>query len=581
MTPGGAEGQRGNGKCKSNALSSDDVAPGGVRTNMRDANTLGGSLSGSPALHAAASGQPLDAESLTTEVATLRPRLTDQQATNRSLAEANDKLLANVEAMRQEDIESDARAEKSRRETKRKTKVKIDPKGGESSSSRPKPVGEATERRDQERQLREKLRRIQKEAKLARSTSSVENANRSSTNESSSSSGTTSSSSSDSGESPGSPPSPSSSSRSESSDTSSDAASRRSRPGPCKSRPDSKKRLEKSNRKKVIRRFNSPFKSLSDYRTYFQIRRDLSLPPSLVEKTHKMNRRLDGAFQGQVPFTGTSPRGVFTFLTTVRRACDAAGLTHGQARPLLAFLLSGAAKRAFSIALNSQGGHRTYAIRTYGAANIWLLAKNATHAKMASAYHDNITIRQRDNETPTAFGRRVETQCDRLDGLFDAQDVKDVFINGLSEIMQSHVRVLDGQFPKRTLADTISAAQMYWNGTNKLRLSLQLPRLQTTKVAYASPMPTRHPNVDRPFPVTQPRARSHSPLPNESPQARTDRCYNCYKPGHFAAQCAEPYRPRERRRFCQRACSVTSVCFESPTAWCSRAMCDYRLETDS
>jgi len=35
-----------------------------------------------------------------------------------------------------------------------------------------------------------------------------------------------------------------------------------------------------------------------------------------------------------------------------------------------------------------------------------------------------------------------------------------------------------------------------------------------------------------------------------------------------------------RRRFCQRACSVTSECFESPTAWCSRAMCDSRLETD-
>ena len=97
-------------------------------------------------------------------------------------------------------------------------------------------------------------------------------------------------------------------------------------------------------------------------------------------------------------------------------------------------------------------------------------------------------------------------KCDRLDGLFHAQDVKDVFINGLSEIIQSHVRVLDGQFPKRTLADTISAAQMYWDGTNKLRLSLKLPRLQTTKVAYASPCqpgirmstaPSRLPNRGR------------------------------------------------------------------------------------
>jgi len=260
-----------------------------------------------------------------------------------------------------------------------------------------------------------------------------------------------------------------------------------------------------------------------------------------------MNRRLDGAFQGQEPFTGTSPLGLFTFLTTFRRACDAAGLTHGQALPILAFRLSGAAKRAFSSALNSKAGHCTYAIRTYGAPIHWLLAKYATHAVMASAYHDNITMRQPDNESPTAFGLRVETQCDRLDGLSHAQDVEDVFINGLSEFIQSHVRVLDGQFPKRTLAGTISAAQMYWDGTHKLRLSLKLPHLQTTKVAYASPIPTRHTNVDRPFPVTQPRARSRSRPPKESPQASTDICYNCSKPGNFAAQCAEPYRPRECR----------------------------------
>jgi len=480
-------------------------------------------------------------------VETLRLRLTAQQATNRSLAEANDELIANVEAMRQEDIESDARATKSRCKTKIKTKVKLDPKGGESSSSRPEPVGQATERRDQERKLRKKLRKIRKETKLARSTSSIENANMSDANESSSSSGTTSSSSSDSGESPGSPSSPSSSSSSESSDTSSDAASRRSRPGPYKSRHDSKKRLEKADRLKVIRPSNSRFRSLLDYRIYFLIRRDLSLPPSLVEKTHKMSRRLDGAFQGQEPLTSTSPLGVFTFLTNFRRACDAAGLTHGQALLLLAFRLSGAAKRAFSRAQNSKAGHRIYSIRTYGAAINWLLAKYATQAVMASAYHDIITMRQPDNESPTAFGLRVETKCDRLDGLFHAQDVKDVLINGLSEIIQSHVRVFDGQFPKRTLADTISAAQMYWDGTNKLRLSPKLPRLRTANVAYASPMPTRHTNVDRPFPVTQPRARSRSPPPKESPQARTDIFYNCNKPGHFAAQCAEPYRPRERR----------------------------------
>jgi len=328
MTPGSADGQRGNGKGKGNALPSDYVPLRGVRTNMRDANALGGSLSVSPALNAADSGQPLDAESLKAEVETLHLRLTAQQATNRSVATANDELIANVEAMRQEDIESDARATKSRRKTKSKTKVKPDPRGGESSSSCPEPVVRATERRDKERKLHKKSRKIRKETKFARSTSSVENASLSAANESSSCSGTTSSSSSDSGESPGSPSSPSSSSSSDSSDTSSDAASRRSCLGPYQGRPDSKKRLEKADRLQVIRPSSSRFKSLLDNRTNFLIRRDLSLPPSLVEKTHKMNRRLDGALQGQEPFTGTSPLGVFTFLTTFRRDCDAAGLTH-------------------------------------------------------------------------------------------------------------------------------------------------------------------------------------------------------------------------------------------------------------
>jgi len=457
-------------------MPSDYVPPAGSRTSMRDASTLGGSLSGSPALNAAAFGQPLDAESLKAEVETLLLRLTAQQATNRSLAKKNDKLIANVEAMRQEDIESDARAKTSRRKTKSKAKIKIDPKWGELSPSRPEPVGQATELRDQDA-LRKKLRKIHKETKLARLTSSVENANMSATNEASSSSGKTSSSSLDYGKSPGSPSSPSSSSSSEFSDTSSDAASRRSRPGPYKSRPNSKKRLKKADWQKVIRPSNSRFKFLLDYRTYFLIRLDLSLPPSLVEKTHKMNRRLDGAFQGQEPFTGTSLRGVFSFLTTFRRACDAAGLTHRQALPRLAFRLSGTAKRAFSSALNSKAGHRMYAIRTYCAAINWLQAKYATHAVVASANYDIITMIQPDNESPTASGLRVETQCDRLDGLFYAQDGKDVFINGFSEIIQSQVRVLDGWFPKRTLADTISAAQMYWDGTNKLRLSVKLPRL--------------------------------------------------------------------------------------------------------
>jgi len=131
----------------------------------------------------------------------------------------------------------------------------------------------------------------------------------------------------------------------------------------------------------------------------------------------------------------------------------------------MVFRLAGNAKMAFSGALNSTLGRKRYAICTYGDAVNWLLSKYATHATMANAYQDIITMKQQDNEAPTAFGHRVESQCDLLNGLFDIQDVKDVFITGLLDLVQAHVRVLNDQFPDRTLSETVATAQMYWDGT--------------------------------------------------------------------------------------------------------------------
>jgi len=87
----------------------------------------------------------------------------------------------------------------------------------------------------------------------------------------------------------------------------------------------------------VIRLANSRFKTLLGYRTYFLIRPHLTYTHEEAQRSHRLNKRLDGAFHGQQPFTGAFPLGIFTFLTTFRRACDAAGLTHGQALPLMVF----------------------------------------------------------------------------------------------------------------------------------------------------------------------------------------------------------------------------------------------------
>jgi len=211
----------------------------------------------------------------------------------------------------------------------------------------------------------------------------------------------------------------------------------------------------------LIRPANSRVKTLLDYGTYFLIRRQQTYTPNEAQRSHRLNRRLHGAFYGQQPFTGALPLGIFTFLTTFRRACDAAGLTHGHALPLMIFRLAGNAKMAFSGALNSTLGRKRYAIRTYGDAVNWHFSKYATHATMAHACQDIITMKQQDNEAPTAFGHCVEAQCDLLNGLFDIKDVKDVFITGLSDLVQAHFRVLNDQFPDRTLSETVATTQMY------------------------------------------------------------------------------------------------------------------------
>jgi len=385
----------------------------------------------------ATSGQMQVVESLKAAVEALQRRLTAQEQTNEPLTRASDKLVDDVEALCKVDSNEEERhVAKSRRQSGDKTKnVKKTSKATK---------GESVRKDDP--------------ANAAPSSSSDDSTSGSSpTSSDDDSPNATDTSSSDGGHGPPGPPSPPSGSSPSDSSSESDAAARKRPAPPTKW----KERLEKADRIKVIRPASSRFKTLLDNRAYFLIRRQLTYTPKEAHGSHRLNKSLDGAFHGQQPFTGALALGIFMFLTTFRRACDAAGLTHGQALPLMVFRLAGNAKMAFSGALNSTLGRKRYAIRTYGDAVNWLLSKYATHATMANAYEDIITMKQQDNDAPTACGHRVETQCDLLNGLFDIQDVKDVFITGLSDLVQAHVRVLNDQLPDRTLSETVATAQMY------------------------------------------------------------------------------------------------------------------------
>jgi len=209
----------------------------------------------------------------------------------------------------------------------------------------------------------------------------------------------------------------------------------------------------------------------------------------------------------------------------------------------MVFRLAGNAKMAFSGALKSTLRRKRYTVRTYGDAFNWLLTKYATHASMPNTYQDIIMMKQQDNEAPTAFGHRVETQCDLLNCLFNIQDVKDVTMTGLSDLVQAHVWVLNDRLPDRTLSETIATSQLYWDSTNKLRLKLKKTRPTAIKVTDATQ--DQRKTMER----TLTPVRTPPPPMTASPQSsRVDICYSCKKPEHFAAQCDESYRPRERHQ---------------------------------
>jgi len=312
-------------------------------------------------------------ENLKAAVEALQRRLTAQEQTNESLARANDKLVDDIEALRKVDShEEERRVAKSRRQSGDNTKIF-------------KKTSKVT---------RGKSVRKDDPANAVPSSSSDDSASGSNpTSSDDDNPNATDTSSSDDGHGPPGPPSPPSGSTPSDSSSESYETARKRSATPTKR----KERLEKADRIKVIRPANSRFKTFLDDRSYFLIRRQLTCTPKEAQRSHRLNKRLDGAFHGQQPFTGALPLGIFTLLKSFRRACDAAGLTHGQALPIMVFRLAGNAKMAFSGALNSTLGRKRYAICTYGNAVNWILSKYATHATMANAYQNIFTMQQQDN----------------------------------------------------------------------------------------------------------------------------------------------------------------------------------------
>lgn len=187
--------------------------------------------------------------------------------------------------------------------------------------------------------------------------------------------------------------------------------------------------------------------------------------------------------------------GIFEFLSTFKRACDAAGASHGQAFPLLSFRPSGAAKQSFVSAVSHSSTADRYAIRTYGDGVNWLLQKYATPNKLNEAYAEIISARQEQEEAPRSFGDRLERMCDRLDGLFSGDDTVDTFINGLHEAVKAHVLTFQMTKGHVSLPQAITTAQIYWTGLQKLKVDIRRHVRNTTTPIRVGTIPDASPAV--------------------------------------------------------------------------------------
>jgi len=194
-------------------------------------------------------------ESLKAAVEALQRRLTAQGETIESRVRAIDKLVDDVEALREiESHEEERRVAKSRHQSGEKTKnVKKTSKVTIGKSVRKDDSANAVPSSSFEDYA----------SGSNRTSSDDDNFN------------ATDTSSSDDGHGPPGPPSPPSGSSPSDSSSESDATARKRSATPTKR----KERLGKEDRIKVIRSANSCFKTLLNYRTYFLIRRQLTYTP--------------------------------------------------------------------------------------------------------------------------------------------------------------------------------------------------------------------------------------------------------------------------------------------------------------
>lgn len=122
----------------------------------------------------------------------------------------------------------------------------------------------------------------------------------------------------------------------------------------------------------------------------------------------------------------------------------------------------------------------------------WLLQKYASPDLLTAAYAEVIEAVQEREESPRAFCSRIEKYCGRLDGVFRAEDITNAFEEGLDPSVKAHVKTFRMTMMNATLPQVTTAAQIYWEGVQKIKIDVRrCVRNTTTPFRPTTPPPTR------------------------------------------------------------------------------------------
>ena len=183
------------------------------------------------------------------------------------------------------------------------------------------------------------------------------------------------------------------------------------------------------------------FRKAIDYRSYRLANTSLVDNQSMVCRGNapRIVQRMRALLPQLKTFDGKEPIALLTFLSHLRRALDGVQLTEGAAVRIISWFLEGDALQTYASCAFT-GVRRAYdTMVTWPRVVNALLERYLTDDILGDALNRITSAMQKDEETETAFMRRIETYADECCGVFDEFLVVNYFLRGLRPVIRPTV----------------------------------------------------------------------------------------------------------------------------------------------